>query len=393
VVLSAPGASCATVAVDLDEHTVQVAACPDSRGTVAFALPLHFPSALGSSGSGGSRLGRVTVTQRGSAGRAWQQFISARGSVKLRIDMSLAPEVPAATPPPAVSAGSGSTPVAPAGQPFSAGAGCNCRHQPWLELEDIGDRSLPLFLALAAAPTSCPLPPPASGGRCTAPPTRWLLPGLGAVCILQAAALAALLLLHRRRSALVSSQPASSTAAPPETAPAPAPTKRRASLRDACTSPLALLASPFVRRSRQEAEEKQEEGPGLEAIPEEQRGEPAPQQQLDCRRGSFSSLPPLPTGWSRWVLGCVSCGLCGRTGQGTWVRLHKLAWWLTLPLLNTPCRDAWGRLQRQSTKGSGAGGGKAAALMHPAPFGDAPIMHPAPFGSASSSAYRRAYEE
>ena len=52
------------------------------------------------------------------------------------------------------------------------------------------------------------------------------------------------------------------------------------------------------------------------------------------------------------------------------------------PFLGTlPCRDAWGRLQRQS----GAGWGGKPAQVHPAPFGAAP--------GAYRSTHRAASEE
>lgn len=369
-----PGSACATVSVDLElgQASHQAVACPDSSGVAPFAVLLA---------AAAGRPARIRVKQPGAApsspGRVWQKLVNAHGSVALTIDMLEAREeqrldvgaAPSAGR--ARAAGPQTTPqLQPAAPTSSPGTpSCACPRRTHTELEDVGELSLPLLLALAApmcplpaTPLTDPLPTaqpplPASLSPAAASPQplpSLLLPGLSVACSLQAVALAALLvaMLRRRRHLGSSPAPAEDSAAATvsrhqEQACGPA---RRLGLRDACTSPLVsgtplvrLLASPFVGAGRRRSAAGA--GAGLEGIPEgadaddeevpaaELRGQQQEQyswsqgqqeqsswsqgQQAEGaggapRAGSFAGLPPPPVGWTR--CGCRGNGGGGRGG-------------------------------------------------------------------------------
>ncbi|PRW33862.1 hypothetical protein C2E21_7338 [Chlorella sorokiniana] len=181
------------------------------------------------------------------------------------------------------------------------------------------------------------------------------VPALAAMWTFAALAIAALLSLRGSSSSTVV---ASTTGGQQTAEEAAAPVRRRAALIDACTSPLALLASPFVRSRRQSGEglvripkEEAAQHPGQQAGQQEVQGSLAalqggsygqqggsPQLQQGQLGSSFGSLAPAPAGWTR---------------------------------------DAWGRLQRLSGGGGGTWGGKP-AVQHPPPFG---------FGGATAAPY------
>ena len=370
MVVSAPNAACVTVTVQLDQGpTLEVPACPDSSGAAAFALPLFL--------HGSSGLGQLTVSQPATAGRPgrrWRRLISARTSPRLRIDTEQAEVVP---PPsteaelaPAPPTGPTSTVAAPS---IAALATCPCTRRCCTQLEAGVDRSLPAFLALAVpAPTCGPAPraSPAAAPTCgptsraspTAAPTirqarQRLVTGLCTACALQALALAALLL----RCSAAQMAAASRTGGRQTAEEAAAPARRSISLRDACTSPLALLASPFVgaraaadglldvileEEEQQEEEEAQARGQG---------------EDLELQPAGIGGLPAPPAGWTRWAASVLLAVLAAMS-----IVAHPCC---------TPCRDAWGRLQRQSGGGGGWGGKPA-------------VAHPPPFGSAPGTAYR-----
>lgn len=280
-----------------------MAVCTDGvTSGAAFALPLILPA--------GDHLRRLVVRQPGAApglpGRVWQQFLNAGSLAALQVDLADAQEEAA----PAAAAAPTSLAAPAVEQPLPVIPACACPpRRTCTELEDAGDRSLPTLLALAwrlPAPT-CPLP---DARPTTATPalSRLLLPGLAATCAAQAVALAALLAALTLRCRTAPSA-AGAAAAPAEPAAA-----RRPSLRDACTSPLALLASPFVGRPQASS--------ALEAIQEEEhsaddtaaaqqaarqgdRRSPVAGRLLDAGVGvnASSGLPPPPAGWTRWVWG------------------------------------------------------------------------------------------
>lgn len=292
---------------------MRATACPDASSGAAFAMPLRFPDAAA------SRLGRLTITQPSTAVGAvhvWRRFIDASSMEQVQVDMEQAAVAdsqlgqirhPAGVQPPAAEAG------APLGTPDAPSCGCRCS---WMEVEDVGDRSLPTFLAIAAgsAPTCLPPSPHVAPSTLTATTTHRLLTdrplaGLGAACVLQALALAALLL--RRGAAVSQPAPAAAAGAGGEEQRAPeSPQQQRPSLRDACTSPLvALLASPFVLRKAQDADTT------LESIPE---GEPSRQEEEQERPQGHpqghASLPPPPVGWSRCARASARNAPCHAAG-------------------------------------------------------------------------------
>lgn len=320
-------ASCVTLRVELEdgvEHSGS--ACPGSSGAAHFALPLPL--------SGGGQPGRITVKQPastpGGPGRLWQQLISLEPSVQLSIDMRQA-EVLQPEPVPA--------PTISATAPLPAMPAPTCSHQQQLrcctDLEHAADLSLPAYQALAFPAPTCPALQPTAPSAPVPPSTQHaparpsLLAGLAAACTLQAAAIAALL---SRRGTSGGCVVASATGGCQTAAEAAAPVRRRPALIDACTSPLALLASPFVRNRRQSGE-------SLDSIPEEHPGVPQQTQQHEKRQaqqaqhgspaaqqggspqvqqgqlggsgtppaGSFGSLAPAPAGWTRCALGLL-CG-------------------------------------------------------------------------------------
>lgn len=283
-------------------------ACPGSSGAAVFALSLP----LGSGGSG--QPGRLVVKQPPSApgapGRLWQQLITAAPSVQLSIDMRQAEVLPAAAPAP--------TSAAAAHPPAGPAPTCTYKQQQrcCTDLEDVADRSLPAYQALAFPAPTCLAPQPSAPSTPAAPSTQQapslsnVLAGLAAACAVQAVAIAVLL---GRRASSSSAVVASATGGHQTAEEAAAPVRRRPALIDACTSPLALLASPFARRRRQSGDE-------LNSIPEDQPVQR--QQQAQCSPaaqrgggygqqggspqlqtgGSLGSLAPAPAGWTRWVL-------------------------------------------------------------------------------------------
>lgn len=317
-------AGCVTLAVELaDGATHRGSACPDSSGAAQFALPLP----LGGSGSRGQP-GRILVRQAPSAsgapGRMWQQLITTAPSVHLTIDMRQAEVVPPLPAP---------APTIPAAVPEPAEPAPTCTHpsQPprcCTDLEDVTDRSFPAYQSLAFPAPTCLAPQPSSPPSPSALPSTQqarpgMLAGLAAACAVQAVAIAAL--LARQRS---SGGPtiASATGGQQTAEEAAAPVRRRTALIDACTSPLALLASPFARSRRQSGEGLEsipEEPPGQQAAGQPQAGQqqaygsPAVQQggggspqlqqqgqpgaSYSQQAGSFGSMAPAPAGWTRWV--------------------------------------------------------------------------------------------
>lgn len=278
MVHTAPGAGCVTLAVELQHgDRQQWAACPGAAGAAPFALPIF--------GAGsGAVVGRLSVTQPagpGRPGRQWQQLFSGRGAIQLAVDMRQAAELPALQPQPA--------PAAAAAAP-AATAGCHCRRPTCTQLEDFGHHSLPTYLALAGPAPTCPAPSitPVPPPNTAQPPPR-SVPLLGAACAVQALALAVLLMQRCASSAPARPLP---TGGQQTAAEAAAPARRAISLRDACTSPLALLASPFMR-SRQPAEAAELLAPIPEAEEEE-----APQHGAS-RAASAGGLPAPPAGWNR----------------------------------------------------------------------------------------------
>lgn len=323
-------------------------------------------------------------------GRQWQQLISAGPSVKLSIDMRQAQLLPPARAPAPTTAPAGPQPTEPAPVPSSPTSPRCCT-----ELEEHSERSLPAYQALGFPPPTCPALPPAARPSATllattqpAPTRPSLLHGLAAACAVQVVAITMLL---ARRSGGHSGITAAASGGHQTAEEAAAPVRRQPALIDACTSPLALLTSPFVRGRRQAVEELEpipEEQPAAEkplvAEPPAQQASPGPQQASPGlqQAGTYGGLPPAPAGWTRWVLGkgggsCSERCLLGSLqmaapstqtpadlGQHPPSGQHPVQAALPLPLR----RDAWGRLQRLSGGGGGAWGGKP-AVQHPPPFG------------------------
>ncbi|KAL4432543.1 hypothetical protein ABPG77_000480 [Micractinium sp. CCAP 211/92] len=139
------------------------------------------------------------------------------------------------------------------------------------------------------------------------------------------------------------------TSAPSEDGAAASPRwpERRLSLRDACTSPLVILASPFVGTKRQAAEA----AAALDSIAED-RDEGA------LAAAEPTAMEPQQDGWQRQAASA-----------------RQTAAHASLPTPpNGWTRDAWGRLQRLS-------GGGASKPAHG-------LLHPPPFGAAAGTAFR-----
>lgn len=307
----ANGEACSTVTVQLHNGAdpQQAVACPDSTGTAAFAVPLTV-------GAGAStHPARLLVS---APGQQWQQMINIHGAVAVQIDMR---EAHVVVPAPA----EGAAPISQSTDAAPITSCPVCPQRSCLELEEAGDRSLPTLLLLAALPAStCPLPSPtykpspllpAASPELPAPALApgtppLLLGGLGLACAVQAVALA-LLLLRRGRGELRAAAAADGHASLSEAEAATSPRRPalRLSLRDACTSPLVFLASPFVGAKQRAA--------ALGAIDEvADRGvaaaEPAaaePQQQYGWQKlapsaqhnAGYASLATPPNGWTRLV--------------------------------------------------------------------------------------------
>lgn len=293
----------------------QAAACPDNTGVAAFAVPLTI------SAGASTHLARLLVS---SPGRQFQQMLSLKGAVEVHVDMREAQIVVPAS----------AEQAAPTSKPSAAASvrSCPiCSRRSCTELEDVGDRCLPILQLLAALPApTCPLPflaaKPNNQSECRQPippglavaagPAHLLLPGLGAACAAQALALAIMLL--RRGGPPSEALPAadgqdllSSRDAAAASPPRPA---RHPSLRDACTSPLVLLASPFVNRRQQAVAaaaigataEEGGQGPLAAAAAEPATAQPQahgghkPVRSMEHNDGR-ASLPAPPNGWTRLV--------------------------------------------------------------------------------------------
>lgn len=389
-------ASCVTLEVELaDGATHHGSACPDSSGAAQFALPLPL-SGSGSSGQPGRILVRQAPSASGAPGRLWQQLIATAPSVHLSIDMRQAEVVPPLPAP---------APTIPAAVRELAEPAPTCTHpsQPprcCTDLEDAADRSFPAYQSLAFPAPTCLAPQPSSPPSTAALPSiqqprLGMLAGLAAACAVQAVAIAVLL---ARQCSSGSPVMTSATGGQQTAEEAAAPVRRRTALIDACTSPLALLASPFVRSRRQSGE-------GLESIPEEPPGQqaagqrPAGQQQAydspvvqqghggspqlqqqgqpggsySQQAGSFGSMAPAPAGWTRWV--------------GAWGRGRLCSGLCVLVRPKPPCAQAGICWAQQPTQQQSALQGlrlHPPAGMHGAAFSGCLAAAPAPAPGAAS---------
>ncbi len=304
--------ACATVTVQLGVVAQQAAACPDITGTAAFAVPLTV-------GAGASTQPASLLVS--SAGRQWRQMVSLRDAAEVHIDMQdahvVAPAPKKAAPTCHATAAAASTPAPTISCPA-------CPRRSCTQLEEVDTHSMPTFLFLAAlpAPTSLAHSPPAEQTALPLPPAlalsagppSLLLPGLAAACAAQAVALAFLLLRQHGSGESQSAGAADgNTSAPSEDGAAASPRRpaRRLSLRDACTSPLVILASPFVGTKRQAAEaaaaldsiaEDRDEGALAAAEPTamEPQQDGWQRQAASARQtAAHASLPTPPNGWTR----------------------------------------------------------------------------------------------
>lgn len=340
-VLSASG-GCSSVIVELDGSPPQeTTACADgSSGSASFAVPLFLgaPTTPGAAPHG--RLGRVVVTQPVAAGgpavRRWERLFSASGALThVSVDLS---EPAAAAPGKAAPEQAAKLPsAAPAAAPPTVV--CRCPRRCCTELEEAGgEQSLPTFLALRDPAPTCPQP--ASDSSAAAPlvppspqPTAasaLLVQGLALACGVQALLLCWVLAARRATAASAAAQHGVGTAASAaEEVVAPEPPARlRPSVRDACTSPLALLAglSPFARsKARQAAppgalepisEEAPEQGRAWAAAPLGVSNACASAGVMPSSTVGLGSLAPPPAGWTRWV-GAERClGMGSSTRRG-----------------------------------------------------------------------------